>query len=853
MARKVILGLLAGLCAFAFFSCRVKPYEYGNIETPDALAEKSRREPVRRVSLSGKAEAVTASGELDADAMEKIRSRVEDFSGSPVDLDLSSCTVPSDENGDAALKRGFLSGLCNLRSVVLPGNLVTAGEGLFSECVSLSRVVFPEGLRAIEGNAFSGCVSLSDITAPGQGIYIFSYDGDGLSHPSAVSYADQIRVTAGGKPMSYGDWYMSCWNYSKSIEPLTPTVGECSVSDWEKGHGARYLADGTWGFWKGGSTARLTLFFTRLVSVSTLTFRNGSGDMEEYWKTGRAHEIDVYFGSEESPVRIELKDTPDPQTFRFLLGRRRFLRYTDVTLVLRSAYGGNDAAIAEISVNDVDMKGYVLDPFTRRLDAALEEQWPEMKHRIDFPRDGIPVALCVPDAADDSGEPGNAPVPVCLEWTGGEWGRAKYRVSALDSILARNREMGLSSVFSFSGGGWLQVQSLKSSGNPYGRPSCFEWDGGRLSLVNPEETVLIETDASHLLDTLYALESGGIYNVKVNGSLDVDFFASLWDAESPGSVLASERTVSLDLGGCSLSAEMGGVLPSGSIRGCYETLVLPAASSVAGGAVCACARETIFSSHTQRIDEGAVRPPDPLYGGRRGRISFEKIPDGCEMKGNLLVRGESVLFYCGGEGESVSIPEGIFTLCTGAFAGTKTSSIKFPRTFAFAKEACFDGAVTAKADFSAVEVESLPLETVKSLSVLLSGSPGISVAGKFRCVKADGVVTPSLSAMIHDEMKSLSGCCVYLDMSGTVPSEGGDAVVPEKFLENTDNLYWITFGKGTVIQPSVCRGCKSLEWVEFTEEPAVIKRPAFRDVPVSALARSPKGDRYLSEYASLGR
>lgn len=54
----------------------------------------------------------------------------------------------------------------NLKSVKLPGSLVSIGESAFAGCVSLNAVNFGSSLVNIENNAFSGCKELASPDFP---------------------------------------------------------------------------------------------------------------------------------------------------------------------------------------------------------------------------------------------------------------------------------------------------------------------------------------------------------------------------------------------------------------------------------------------------------------------------------------------------------------------------------------------------------------------------------------------------------------------------------------------------------------------------------------------------------------
>ena len=58
------------------------------------------------------------------------------------------------------IKCGMFSGLHNLKSVVLPKNLISIEDNAFKDCVSLNNIYIPDSVEYISDTAFSGCDSV---------------------------------------------------------------------------------------------------------------------------------------------------------------------------------------------------------------------------------------------------------------------------------------------------------------------------------------------------------------------------------------------------------------------------------------------------------------------------------------------------------------------------------------------------------------------------------------------------------------------------------------------------------------------------------------------------------------------
>lgn len=69
-------------------------------------------------------------------------------------------------------------GRASIKSIVIPGNIVSIGKKAFQECKNLTTVVIEDGVKSIKDYAFVGCTKLTNVTLPSSiesiGIFIFT-------------------------------------------------------------------------------------------------------------------------------------------------------------------------------------------------------------------------------------------------------------------------------------------------------------------------------------------------------------------------------------------------------------------------------------------------------------------------------------------------------------------------------------------------------------------------------------------------------------------------------------------------------------------------------------------------------
>ncbi len=80
----------------------------------------------------------------------------------------------------------------NLKSVILPRDVVKIGKGAFWSCVNLEKIVLPDSIQVIDQFAFQLCSKLTKITFPQRLVYIGGGSFAGCSLLSAQIFMSKI-------------------------------------------------------------------------------------------------------------------------------------------------------------------------------------------------------------------------------------------------------------------------------------------------------------------------------------------------------------------------------------------------------------------------------------------------------------------------------------------------------------------------------------------------------------------------------------------------------------------------------------------------------------------------------------
>ncbi len=891
MERKIICAVpLLCVLILTVASCR-KKYDYGNIVTPDILAGNTDFVEKEIPELGSKVPLV-ADWLLDEAGLEKLRTRIEIYPAGYVELDLSACQVPSGEYGDVALPPYFFEGMNNLGSVVLPERLLTVSEGLFKDCLNLQKVTLSSRLASIEGHAFQGCVSLSKIYTSGNPLFIFSYSGDGLEHPDMDASLKKVKVYYGNNEVDYINWYQFCWDYSKRIEPKKVVFADIWASSFEDGYGPDHLADGTWGTWfenapGEGIGQEIVMYFNRLHSVSTITFRNGNGNTKNFWKSNRVRDLDIYFGNETSPVSITLRDSCESQTFRFSYGNRKLSQFEKIRLVIRSVYkggDGNETGIAEICINDEKMDGYVEDSYTKALYGSIpfdEKEGTEKEFRIWRPVEGNPVLLMF-----DRSQPAedlHTDSLRCMVFNGEQWTDAPRRIWAqLQDAVESAQKAGKRVEYSFDapGGMELSVQLKREVAQfkdaSYGKPYRFVFDGSSfVAKVVPDfSSKKISVSVENFFERLKTLKPDEIYRIDLKGVLDRTFFDRMQEYLAADKELAIRRNYILNMWECTYAPDLQGTLFQDSLCGYFIQLILPSSTKRLLKSSLAVAADIItIPSSVEKIEAGAFvssrGSPYDFYGNG---IIFDggKFARGYSLEGRLLLESipdsggrKRVLMYCGNAKELLGIedlsnrklvlPDNVTEIAPYAFYGADLDSIGFSSNFEQAGERCFDMARVKSVDLSRVDVNRFSMETVRQFGLLLSSNPDAKVHGDFYCISASGKMTEGLVNKISRELEIRGDKKVYLDLGGTSLIWNDELKkfnpLPDMFLYGFQNLYWVRMGNYNYLPQNTCRDCHQLKYVQFIQEPDVIAEPSFKGCHPTAVAQADSREYPLWEYA----
>ncbi len=856
--------------------CKKKPYEYGKIESPDVLASVEQAQEILELPQLKGSHKITVDYELDKDGCDRLIQEISKRPDTRIQLDLHAAEVPAGSFRDVKLPDDLFSGMKNIVSVILPDNLLTVSKNLFRDCVSLSAVTLPERLTAIEGGAFSGCVSLKQINASDQGIYIFSYSGDGLEYPLEGSPISSAQVNCGKNVLGYKDWYDYCWNFSKAIEPKPVTFAGIKASSSQEGYGPENLADGSWHSWfeaeqDSGVGTEILMQFTRRTPVSTITFKNGNGNTENFWKTNRVKLLDIYFGNEKVPLSIILEDTMESQTFKFLYGYRKLAQYDSIRMVIRSVYPGDDSdetCLAEISVNsDGD---YEADPYTSVLEQSFNEifQDDRLKKHMWREKGFDPVMISFMEDTDA----GNKVTSdfSCSVYRNGQWLDAMDSVGKnIKYVFDKADELGLKTLMSFYemeddeqtpwGNYDFMVQMMRPvellPDAPYAKPWLFKFD--QESFVTVEKNSLnyekITVDVHDFESTVKVLDEHGLYDIILTGQLDQSFFDAMYRLLPPDIELSKNRNMNLDMSRCTFSPALQDTIGEGSIRGYFNTLTLPLSTKgIERGAITVAAKKILIPSSVQKIEAGAfVSANGNLYDSYASSIQFVENgnPGPYSIQEDLILEkipGSSVkrvVLYCGGKtraNDQLVIPNSVVEISPYSFYASEIEEIVFPHDFFMAGEHCFDLMKTIRIDLTQCDVTEFDLTTVRQFSIITASNDEVQLDGNLLCVTASGKMTDNLIQRIEDELSTRTDKMIYLDLSNTVLQVNEKAQkfqpLPDFFLYNHPNLQWLTLGQYNYLPSNTCRDCPNLKWVQFIQEPGKIASPAFKGAHANAVA-----------------
>lgn len=111
---------------------------------------------------------VKISGNATEDDLRTISLQIKNVEKYIEEIDLSDLNVAQfyNSNRGANREKGFMSGLTNVKKIILPASLKILSEGAFSYCDNLEEIVINEGVTDILYSAFSNCSKLKEVTIP---------------------------------------------------------------------------------------------------------------------------------------------------------------------------------------------------------------------------------------------------------------------------------------------------------------------------------------------------------------------------------------------------------------------------------------------------------------------------------------------------------------------------------------------------------------------------------------------------------------------------------------------------------------------------------------------------------------
>ena len=111
---------------------------------------------------------VKISGNATEDDLRTISLQIKNVEKYIEEMDLSDLNVAQfyNSNRGADREKGFMSGLTNVKKIILPASLKILSEGAFSYCDNLEEIVINEGVTDMLWSAFSNCTKLKEVTIP---------------------------------------------------------------------------------------------------------------------------------------------------------------------------------------------------------------------------------------------------------------------------------------------------------------------------------------------------------------------------------------------------------------------------------------------------------------------------------------------------------------------------------------------------------------------------------------------------------------------------------------------------------------------------------------------------------------
>ena len=107
------------------------------------------------------------AGDASNTDLHTISTAIKNISSYIEELDLSELNVTEFYNsGGCACGNAFMTGLSNVKTIILPKTLKILSEGAFYNCKKLEKIVLPEGLIEILWSALCYCEKLKEITIP---------------------------------------------------------------------------------------------------------------------------------------------------------------------------------------------------------------------------------------------------------------------------------------------------------------------------------------------------------------------------------------------------------------------------------------------------------------------------------------------------------------------------------------------------------------------------------------------------------------------------------------------------------------------------------------------------------------
>ena len=148
-------------------------------------------------------------------------------------------------------------------------------------------------------------------------------------------------------------------------------------------------------------------------------------------------------------------------------------------------------------------------------------------------------------------------------------------------------------------------------------------------------------------------------------------------------------------------------------------------------------------------------------------------------------------------------------------------------------------------DISKLNSANFSYEIADQFSKLLNSNSNMQFIGDFYCIKVFGRVDSQKIQQIENALALYADKKVFLDFSKATLVWNDESnkykVLPQMFLYNKQNVYWLSLGHISYIPENMCRDCKNLRYIHFDSKPKRLGQMAFYGIQPFAVCIMPDG------------